>query len=70
MDEKRCWFCHRGRRELLEELPEGFWDEQQEMFFDIEVIGKVGGVDKVRPGDVPHNRHFRRRGAPEDMSCA
>jgi hypothetical protein len=24
-------------------------------------------VDKVRPGDVPHNRHFRRRGAPEDM---
>ncbi|MBI0582775.1 MAG: hypothetical protein ISF22_00960 [Methanomassiliicoccus sp.] len=66
MDEKRCWFCRRGKRELIEELPEGFWDEHQEMFFDVEVIGKVSGVDKVRPGDVPHSRHFRRRGAPED----
>lgn len=66
MDEKRCWFCRRGRRELLEELPDGFWDEQQEMFFDVEVIGRVSGVDKVRPGDVPHSRRFRRKGAPED----
>lgn len=66
MDEKRCWFCRRGRRELLEELPEGFWDEQQEMFFDIEVIGRVSGVDRVRPGDVPHSRRFRRRDAPDD----
>lgn len=66
MEEKRCWFCRRGRRELLEALPEGFWDEQQEMFFDVEVIGRVSGVDKVRPGDVPHSRHFRRKGAPED----
>ena len=66
MDEKRCWFCRRGKRELLEELPEGFWDEQQEMFFDVEVIGRVSGVDRVRPGDIPHSRRFRRRGAPED----
>jgi hypothetical protein len=66
MIEKRCWFCRRGKRELLEELPEGFWDEQQEMFFDVDIIGKVSGVDRVRPGDVPHSRHFRRRGAPED----
>lgn len=66
MEEKRCWFCRRGKRELLEEFPEGFWDEQQEMFFDVEIIGKVSGVDKVRPGDIPHSRHFRRRGAPED----
>ena len=50
----------------MAELPEGFWDEQQEMFFDVEVIGRVSGVDKVRPGDVPHSRHFRRKGAPED----
>jgi hypothetical protein len=66
MIEKRCWFCRRGKRELLEELPEGFWDEQQEMFFDVDIIGRVSGVDKVRPGDVPHSRHFRRRGAPEE----
>jgi hypothetical protein len=66
MIEKHCWFCRRGKRELLEELPEGFWDEQQEMFFDVDIIGRVSGVDKVRPGDVPHSRHFRRRGAPEE----
>jgi hypothetical protein len=66
MDERRCWFCGRGRRDLIESLPPGFWDEQQDMFFEVEVIGKVSGVDKVRPGDPAHNRHFRRRDGPPD----
>lgn len=36
------------------------------MFFEVEVVGKVNGVDKVRPGDPAHNRHFRRRDGPSD----
>lgn len=38
------------------------------MFFEVEVVGKVNGVDKVRPGDPAHNRHFRRRdGLPDEV---
>jgi hypothetical protein len=66
MVEKRCWFCRRGAQELMDEFPDEFWDEQQDLFFEVELIGKVIGVDKVRPGDVPHSRHFRRKGAPEE----
>jgi hypothetical protein len=50
----------------MEALPAGFWEEQQDMFFEVEVVGKVIGVDKVRPGDPAHNRHFRRREGPPD----
>jgi hypothetical protein len=50
----------------MNEFPEGFWDDQKDMFFDVELIGKVIGVDKARQGDIPHNRHFRRKDAPGD----
>ncbi len=33
---------------------------------EIEVIGRVSGVDKVRPGDPAHSRHFKRHDGPQD----
>jgi len=36
------------------------------MFCEVEVIGMVSAVDKMRAGDPPHNRHFRRRDGPHD----
>jgi len=67
---EHCWFCGRDRQRLIDDMPPGFWDEQQGMFFDVEVIGSVCAIDKVRPGDPLHWRHFRRAGGPEDEVCS
>jgi hypothetical protein len=70
MDERRCWFCGRDKRKLLEDLPTGFWDEQQDMFLELDVVGKVGGVDKARPGDPPYSHHFRRSDTPPNEALS
>jgi hypothetical protein len=70
MSEKRCWFCGRDKAKLIADMPEGFWDEFQDMFLEIEVVGKVNSVDKAQPGDPPYSHHFRRPDTSPDVALA
>ena len=46
--EERCWFCKRGKKELIGELPEEFWDEEMEFFSFFEFMGKMSSIEKYR----------------------
>ncbi len=40
MSDKICWICRRDKNDLLEYLPEEFWDETKELFFEFNILGK------------------------------
>ncbi len=67
---EKCWFCGRDREALLRDLPDGFWDDGIGIFREVEVIGKVCNVDRVRAGDPRHNHHFKRTENKKDETCS
>jgi hypothetical protein len=70
MTEERCWFCRRGKEDLIHDMPLGFWDEQQPFFHEVEMVGNICDLDKVRPNDPRFSRHFSRADTPTDQVCA
>ena len=40
MSEKLCWICRRNEKQLLEQMPKEFWDEERSMFFEFNILGQ------------------------------